>query len=284
MNATARRTLLRTHLAGAQCIQPISVFDPISARIASSLGLNIGMLAGSVASGVIIGAPDITLITLTELAEQSHRITRASNISLIVDADHGYGNALNVMRTVQELENANVSALTIEDTLLPEAFDGDQNSLISIDEATKKLQAALHARTDPTTIIIGRTSAMGSEGIEGTLKRIKAYSATGVDALFFTKVTTVEQLQAIHQSTTLPIFLGSAPPVLQDLALLASHGVRVSLQGHAPFEKMVLGLYTSIQEQAHINGHANKPLSEAAIIQAALASEEYTVWHKNFLK
>lgn len=284
MNPTERRELLRKHLASNTCIQPVSVFDPISARIATSLGLNIGMLAGSVASAVILGVPDITMITLTELSEQARRITRASTLSLIVDADHGYGNALNVMRTVQELENAEVAALTIEDTVLPQPFGTSPDSLISIDEAVGKLKAALVARKDPATVIIGRTSAIGNEGISGALKRIHAYSSTGIDALFFTKVTTIEQLQAIHKSTTLPIFLGSAPPVLQDLTLLASHGVRISLQGHSPFEKMVLGLYTSIREQGQVNGQANTPLSEEAIIQAALASEKYTIWHKNFLK
>ena len=91
-----------------------SVFDAMSARLAEAAGFEIGMLAGSIASAMAIGAPDWTLITLTEFADQARRITRASDISLMVDADHGYGNALNVMRTVEEMENAGVSALTIE--------------------------------------------------------------------------------------------------------------------------------------------------------------------------
>ena len=284
MNPTERRELLRKHLTSTTCIQPASVFDPISARIASSLGLNVGMLAGSVASAVILGAPDITMITLTELSEQARRITRASTLSLIVDADHGYGNALNVMRTVQELENAEVAALTIEDTVLPQTFGTNPDSLISIDEAAGKLKAALAARRDPATVIIGRTSAMGTEGISGTLKRIQAYSATGIDALFFTKVTTLEQLEAIHASTQLPIFLGSAPAILRDLALLATKGVRISLQGHLPLERMIQSLYASIHEQAKIDQGTPGVLSPEAVTTVALASEDYRVWQEEFMQ
>ena len=124
---------------------------------------------------------------------------------------------------------------------------------------------------------------MGSEGIAGTLKRIEAYSATGVDALFFTKITTVDQLKAIQQSTSLPIFLGSAPPDLRDPSLLADHGVRISIQGHMPFEQMILGLYSAIQEQAEINHQSHEKLSNEAIIQIALASQEYKIWQQDFL-
>jgi carboxyvinyl-carboxyphosphonate phosphorylmutase len=103
-------------LGGTACIHPASVFDPISARLAEDAGYEAGMLAGSIASMTVLGAPDLTLLTLTEFAGQAYRICRAGTLPLLVDADHGYGNALNVARTVEELENAGVAALTIEDT------------------------------------------------------------------------------------------------------------------------------------------------------------------------
>ncbi|MDA1216061.1 MAG: isocitrate lyase/phosphoenolpyruvate mutase family protein, partial [Chloroflexi bacterium] len=90
MNFTDRRRRLRKQFADTTCVQPASVFDPISGRIADSLGFELGMLGGSVASAVILGAPDLAVMTLSELAEQVRRITRASDVSLIVDADHGY--------------------------------------------------------------------------------------------------------------------------------------------------------------------------------------------------
>src|SRR6185437_9527752 len=117
-----RREALRSILSSPRCIRPGSVYDAISIRIAEDLGFEVGMFGGSVASLAVLGDPDIALITLTELAEQMRRMLRAAALPVLVDADHGYGNALNVRRTVQELEAAGAGGLTIEDTLLPQAF------------------------------------------------------------------------------------------------------------------------------------------------------------------
>src|SRR6202162_1088125 len=134
MNHTEQRNKLRMLMAGSKCLSPASVFDPLSARIAEAVGFEIGMLAGSVASNTTLAAPDLIVLTLTEFADQIRRIMRVSKLSLVVDADHGYGNALNVMRTVQELEHAGVSALSIEDTLLPTPFGHTKETLTSIEE------------------------------------------------------------------------------------------------------------------------------------------------------
>src|SRR5918999_1174101 len=151
MTLTERRTRYRSVLAGSECVHPASVFDPVSARMAEAQGFEIGMLAGSIASGTVLGAPDLVVLTLTEFAEQIHRITRASSLSLMVDADHGYGNALNVMRTVEELETAGVSALTIEDTLLPPRFGQKQGEeLISVPEFAGKWNAAVQRPPEPS--------------------------------------------------------------------------------------------------------------------------------------
>src|ERR1700743_3929913 len=111
-----RREALRAILSGSSCIHPGSVYDAISIRIAEDLGFKLGMFGGSVASLAVLGDPDVALITLTELAEQMRRMSRAAEMPVLVDADHGYGNALNVRRTVQELEAAGAGSLTIEDT------------------------------------------------------------------------------------------------------------------------------------------------------------------------
>ena len=98
-----RREKLRSVLSGSACVQPASVYDAISIRIAEDLGFPLGMFGGSVASLAVLGDPDVTLITLTELAEQIRRMSRASALPVLVDADHGYGNALNVRRTLSAL-------------------------------------------------------------------------------------------------------------------------------------------------------------------------------------
>src|SRR5687767_7408725 len=193
MNLTERRNRLRKIFAGSQCLSPASVYDALSARVAESVGYEIGMLAGSVASNTTLGSPDLIVLTMTEFADQIRRISRASNLSLIVDADHGYGNALNVMRTVEECEHSGVAAMSIEDTFLPTRFGNTKGEeLTSIEEGTGKMKAALAARRDPSTVIAGRTSALKVEGLEGTLARAKAYAAAGVDAIFLVGVEALE--------------------------------------------------------------------------------------------
>ena len=112
----------------------------------------------------------------------------------IVDADHGYGNALNAMRTVQELEHAGVSCMSIEDTVLPTPFGQTKETLTSIAEGEGKLRAAVAGRSDPSLIIAGRTSALKIEGVESVLARVKAYSQTGVDAIFIVGLEKLDQL------------------------------------------------------------------------------------------
>jgi len=164
---------------------PASVFDPISARIAKDLGYEMGMFAGSVASLTVLGAPDVVVLTLSEFADQAQRICRAEALPLLVDADHGYGNALNVMRTVEELEAAGIAGLSIEDTVLPTSFGKTgKPELLSVEEGVGKMRAALAARSDPNLVIAGRTSAAILNGIEDAIARAKAYEATGVDAIF----------------------------------------------------------------------------------------------------
>src|SRR5437870_8363219 len=197
MTFQKRRDALRLILTGSRCIRPGSVYDAISIRIAEDLGFELGMFGGSVTSLAVLGDPDATLITLTELAEQMRRMSRAAALPVLVDADHGYGNALNVRRTVEELESAGAAGLTIEDTLLPQAYGQAKTQLISLDEGVGKMKAALDARSDPSLVIIGRTSAAAVTSVDDAILRGKAYEASGVDALFFTGVKTRADLERI---------------------------------------------------------------------------------------
>src|SRR6202034_2788714 len=151
------REKLRAILSGSACIRPGSVYDAISIRIAEDIGFEVGMFGGSVASLAVLGDPDVALITLTELCEQMRRMSRAAELPVLVDADHGYGNALNVRRTVQELEAAGAAGLTIEDTLLPQAYGQVKTQLIPLEEGVGKMKAAVDGRGDPSLVIVGRT-------------------------------------------------------------------------------------------------------------------------------
>jgi len=242
-----RREKLRSILSGPDCIRPGSVYDAISIRIAEDLGFALGMFGGSVASLAVLGDPDIALITLTELAEQMRRMSRAAALPVLVDADHGYGNALNVRRTVQELEAAGAAGLTIEDTLLPQAFGEAKAQLISLEEGVGKMKAALDGRSDPSLVIMGRTGALSITSLEDTIRRAKAYEAVGVDALFFTGIKSPTELEAISAATHLPIVLGGAPDELSALDYLAGRRVRIALQGHAPISAATQAVYETLK-------------------------------------
>jgi carboxyvinyl-carboxyphosphonate phosphorylmutase len=284
MHWTNRRERFRAVLAGDQCIHPGSVFDPISARIAEELGFEVGMFAGSIASFTVLGAPDLIVLTLSEFAEQAYRINRAGKLPLLVDADHGYGNALNVMRTVQELETAGVAAMCIEDTLLPRAYGEKQPSLISLDEGVGKMRAAIAAREDPSFVIVGRTSAAAIAGTEAVLQRAKAYEAAGVDALFFAGGMTREQLDALSSAVKLPLMLGGSGRELQDRAYLASRRVRIALQGHQPFSAAVQAVYDTLKALRE----GTKPsdlqgVASAEMMRRVTRDGDYKSWTEKFL-
>ena len=247
MDLRGRRERYRGILAGDECVHPGSVFDPISARITEDLGFEVGMFAGSIASGTVLGAPDLVVLTLTEFAQQIHRICRAGELPLMVDADHGYGNALNVMRTVEELETAGVSCLTIEDTVLPRSFGGGGDQLLSLEEGIGKMKAALTARQDPALVVAGRTSALRISGLEDTVRRVKAYESAGVDAIFVAGATTKEEVETLGGALSVPLLLGGASGELSDREFLASQGVRVALQGHLPFQAAIKAVYDTLK-------------------------------------
>jgi len=247
MTFRKRREALRLILTGSTCIRPGSVYDAISIRIAQDLGFELGMFGGSVASLAVLGDPDIALITLTELAEQMRRMSRAATLPVLVDVDHGYGNAMNVRRTVQELEISGAAGLTIEDTLLPQAFGQSATQLISLEEGAGKMKAALDGRGDPALVIMARTGAVSISGLDDAIARAMAYEATGVDALFFTGVKTRAELEAIAAATKLPIVLGGAPEDMTDLDYLANQRVRIALRGHAPFAAATQAVYETLK-------------------------------------
>jgi oxaloacetate decarboxylase len=247
MSWTKQRDVIQSILAGEVCIYPGSVYDPVSARIAADLGFEVGMLGGSTASLTVLGDPDLVIISLSELAETVRRITRAAELPLMVDADHGFGNALSVRRTVQELESAGAAGLSIEDTLLPQAYGQGKMQLLSLDEGLGKMKAAVDARRDKSLALFARTGAPSVTGIADTVIRAKAYETTGVDALFFTGIKTRAELSAIAAETKLPIMLGSADGELDDPAFLAAQRVRLATQGHLPFAAAALAIYETLK-------------------------------------
>ncbi len=279
-----RRKRLRQHLAGGACVRPASVFDPLSSRLAYAMGFEIGMLGGSIASAVALGAPDIAVITLTELAEQVRRITRASDISQIVDADNGYGNALNVIRTVRELEDAGASAMTIEDTDLPSRFgSGGKELLIPLGEMIGKLRAAVEAREDSLTVVIGRTHAINATSLDDAIERARAYEQTGVDALFLMGVREEGQLEAMRAATALPFMIGNTPAALTN-ETLAPYGVKLALRGHGAFTQTIRAMAEAYERQARGEPDLAEREPSPETMATATGAAIYRAWREAFLE
>src|SRR4051812_20763234 len=209
MRATEKRERLRAILAGPKCVSPVTVFDALSARVAQSVGCEVGVLSGSVSSATLLAAPDLGLHTLTEFAHQVRSVTRVSDLSVVLDSDNGFGNALNVMRCVQELEHAGTAALMIEDVVLPERFGSEGVEIVSTEEMVGKLRAALAAREDPSLIVFARTAATRVESAASVAARTKAYAATGVDGIFISGLKTLEQFDAVRDAVKIPIVCGT---------------------------------------------------------------------------
>ncbi|PRB82752.1 oxaloacetate decarboxylase [Pseudomonas sp. MYb185] len=275
------RNAFRALLASSSCFHTASVFDPLSARIAADLGFEVGILGGSVASLQVLAAPDLALITLSEFAEQATRIGRVARLPVIADADHGYGNALNAMRTVIELERAGVAALTLEDTLLPAQFGRKSYDLISVEEGVGKLQAARQARNDNALAIIARTHA-GVQSLPEVIQRTRAYQEAGADGICLVGVEDFSHLEAIAEDLRIPLMLVTyGNPQLRDDARLAGLGVRIVVNGHGAYFAAIKATYDSLREQRGIaigNG-----LSASELATRYTCPDEYIAWAGQYM-
>lgn len=283
MQHADRRARLRAVLESNYCAQPASVFDPISIRLAEHLGFEFAMLGGSVVSLTVLGAPDLTLVTLSELTEQVRRLCRASELPLLVDADHGFGNALNVKRTVEELENAGAAALTIEDTALPLPFGADTSPLVPLAEGVGKVRAAVAGRTDPALVIVARTSVVHHADLDETRERTLAYQSAGADALFIVGIRTEAELAAIAMEVRIPLIIANVPSELADPTLLATYNVRALIGGHRPIEAAIAAAHRALQGQRD-GVPVDLPLPAPALVGEMSRQPDYTRWSARFLR
>ena len=280
---TKRREKFRALMEGNRCVNPGSVYDAVSAHIAAHVGYEVMVLPGSIASMAVLGAPDVVVMTLSDLAGLTHRINRAGQLPLLVDADHGFGNALNVRRTIEELETAGAAAITIEDTILPKPFGSETMAFISLEEGIAKMEAALDARQDPKLSIIARTNVAGVFGIDEAIRRAQAYERTGVDGLFFTGITQRSDLEKLSNETTLPLSLVHSGN-LTDLTELAKLHVRIRLQPHLPFMAAMQATYETMKALNEGTAPSDIDFGSSEDLQDTLLDgAAYKNWTKQFL-
>jgi len=241
------REKFRQVIARDTCTLAANIFDPLSARIAHMLEYEICVLSGSVGKVANLAFPDGVMSNMSDVVDHCRRITRVADVILMVDAEDGFGNAVNVGRTVQEMEAAGVAAIEIEDNFVPRRFNVRDPGLISKEEQAGKLQAAVGARTDPTTVIVARSAAFGLCPLEEAVDRLAAYSQTGAEAVMLTGVKSREQIQAAHGATSLPITILNPPlDARNDPGFLAANGVRLLMLGNPTFAVAVKAIYDSL--------------------------------------
>lgn len=221
-------------------------FNALSARLIADLGFEAVYLTGAGLSNMWLGLPDQGFIGLAEVAEHTARIRDAVDLPLVVDADTGFGNALNVYHTVRRLERAGADCIQLEDQLAPKRcghFAG--KAVISTDEAVAKIKAAVDARQDPDLMIMARTDACACLGFEAALERAQRFAEAGADLLFVEAVTTPEQIRALPQRLATPqlmnMVIGGKTPQLP-AAELAALGYGLVLYANAALQGALAGM------------------------------------------
>ena len=195
---TGARTGLRELLEAGEMVLAPGCYDALGARLIEDAGFPAAYMTGFGSAASRLGRPDVGLMTLGEMVDNARRIAQAVDIPVIADADTGYGNSINVIRTVREYEAAGVSAIHLEDQVMPKKcghMEGKQ--VVSTAERAAKVAAAVAARTSPEFLIIARTDARAVEGLDAALSRARAYREAGADALFVEAPQTTEEIEAI---------------------------------------------------------------------------------------
>ncbi|MGJ7571780.1 isocitrate lyase/PEP mutase family protein [Variovorax sp. RB2P76] len=225
----------KTRLARNDIVLAPGVYDALSALVAEQAGFEALYLSGASIAYTRLGRSDIGLTTFTEVADTLARITERVNLPVIVDADTGFGNALNTQRTVRGFERAGAAMVQIEDQTFPKRCGHlDGKAVVPAREMVGKLKAALDARSSSDTLILARTDAVAVEGLEAALDRAEAYLECGVDALFIEALRSPEQMDAAcsrfaHRVPLLANMVEGGKTPIQDADALQAHGFRIAI-------------------------------------------------------
>lgn len=280
------RQLFREVISRPNCTLAANIFDPLSARIAHMLGYEIIVLSGSVGKAANLGVPDGVMSNMSDVVDHCRRITRITDSPLMVDAEDGFGNAVNVVRTVREMEAAGVAAIEIEDNFVPRRFNVADPGLVSTGEQVGKLEAAVAARTDPTTVIVARSAALGLCPLDEALERIRAYSQTGAEAVMLTGVSSREQIEAAHQATALPLCVLNPPADARNDQDFLDANMRILMLGNPTYAVAVKAIYDSLSHQKEGGALEDLADSQAApeLLRQVNRTDEFIALQEQYLR
>jgi methylisocitrate lyase len=200
-----KRAAFRARLASGDILQLPGAFNPLSAKLIEDKGFDGVYISGAVIAADL-GLPDIGLTTLTEVAGRAQQISRMTDLPGLVDADTGFGEPMNVARTIQSLEDAGVAGLHIEDQVNPKRCGHlDGKAVVDADTATKRIRAAADARRDPNLLIMARTDIRAIDGVEAAITRAKQLVDAGADAIFPEAMADLAEFEAVRKAVDVPI-------------------------------------------------------------------------------
>jgi methylisocitrate lyase len=200
-----KTTLLKKLVNDREILVAPGAHDALTARIIEKVGFKAVYMTGYGQAASVLGKPDVGLLTMTEMVDRARKIASAVDIPVIADADTGFGNAVNVMRTVEEYEAAGVAAIQLEDQVMPKKCGHMMGrQVISINEMVGKIEAAIKARSDEDFQIIARTDARTAHGFEEALKRAKAYAEAGADIIFLESPESEEEMIMLNNYLKVP--------------------------------------------------------------------------------
>ena len=225
-------------------------FNALSARVIADLGYQALYVTGAGVTNMWFGMPDQGFMGLAEIADHTARIRDAVDVPLIVDADTGFGNALNVVHTVRTLERAGADCIQLEDQIAPKRcghFSG--KDVIALDEAVNKIKAAVDARRDPDLLIMARTDAAATQGFEAAIERAQAFAEAGADLLFVEAVTQADEVRALPQRLSKPqlmnMVIGGRTPIF-NATELGALGYGIVLYANAALQGAVAGMQQAL--------------------------------------
>ncbi len=200
-----KRLLFREQLRSGELLRFPGAFNPLSAKLIERKGFDGVYISGAVLSADL-GLPDIGLTTLTEVAGRGQQIARATELPAIIDADTGFGEPMNVARTIQTLEDAGLAGTHIEDQVNPKRCGHlDGKAVVDTDTAIKRIRAAVDARRDPNFLIMARTDIRAVDGLPSAIDRAKALVDAGADAIFPEAMASLEEFAAMRAAVDVPI-------------------------------------------------------------------------------
>ncbi len=226
----AKRAALRERLRGRELLQFPGAFNPLSAKLIQDRGFDGVYISGAVLAAEL-GLPDIGLTTLTEVATRGNQISRMTDLPTLIDADTGFGEPMNVARTVHELEDAGVAGLHIEDQVNPKRCGHlDGKAVVDADTALKRIRAAVDARRDPDLLITARTDIRAIDGLQAAIDRARALVDAGADAIFPEAMKDLSEFEAVANAVDVPVLANMTEFGKSELFTaqqLADAGVRI---------------------------------------------------------